>query len=116
MMYYFHLATFLGDHGFDFCNKKKIMEYAVTQLVEALSYKGAGEVLGSIPELSLTLYFRPWVPLSFLQKLLPGIFPAGEGGMCLELTSLPPSSTDCLEFLGPTTSGSPNGLFRPVQG
>jgi len=31
------------------------------------------------------------------------IFPGGEGGRCVGMTTLPPSCTDCLEILEPQT-------------
>jgi len=34
------------------------------------------------------------------QKWVPGIFPGGKGGRCVELTTLPPSCIDCLEIWG----------------
>jgi len=40
----------------------------------------------------------------------------GKGGRCVGLTTLPPSSADCLEILGASTSWKPQGLYRPVLG
>ena len=37
-------------------------------------------------------------------------------GLCVELTTLPPSCADCLEILGTSTSWTPKGLSRPVAG
>jgi len=69
---------------------------------------------------SLTLYFRPWVRLSFLQKFVPGTFSGGEGGgkggMCLGLTNLSSSSVDCIKIQCAPKPVSPKGLFSPVQG
>jgi len=39
-----------------------------------------------------------------------------KGGQFLELTTLPPSYSDCLEILGDPTSWSPKGIARPVVG
>jgi hypothetical protein len=40
----------------------------------------------------------------------------GKGGRCVGLTIFPPSCADCLAGLGASTSWSPMGLSRPVQG
>ena len=44
------------------------------------------------------------------------MFLGGKGGRCVGLTALPPSCADCLEILGTSTSWSPKGLSRPVEG
>ena len=43
---------------------------------------------------------------------LPGMFPGGKGGRCVELTTLPPSSADCLEIWEPL----PPGTLRACPG
>jgi hypothetical protein len=45
-----------------------------------------------------------------------GCLVGGKGGMCVGLTTLPPSCADCLEILGATTSWNPKSLTRPVMG
>jgi hypothetical protein len=40
----------------------------------------------------------------------------GKDGRCVGMTTLPPSYADCLRILGASTSWSPRGLSRPVQG
>jgi len=40
-------------------------------------------------------------------------FLGGKGDWCVRLTTLPPSSADCLEI---STSWNPQGLSRPVMG
>ena len=47
---------------------------------------------------------------------MPGISCRGKGGRCVGLTTLPPSCADFLNILGASTSGSPRGLYRPVEG
>jgi len=41
---------------------------------------------------------------------------ADKGGQCIGLTTMPPSSTGCLIMLGASTSWSPKGPFRNVEG
>ena len=43
-------------------------------------------------------------------------FVGGKGGRCVGLTTLPPSSVDCLWNLDAWTSWNPQGLSRPVMG
>jgi hypothetical protein len=40
----------------------------------------------------------------------------GKGGRCVGLTTLPPSSVDCLEILGTSNSWITKSLSRPVMG
>jgi hypothetical protein len=42
----------------------------------------------------------PWGRLSLQQKWVPGMFPGGKDGRCIRLTTLPPSSADCLVIWG----------------
>ena len=53
----------------------------------------------------------PMVSLEFsIDIILPGvdsgIFPGGNGGRCVRLTTLPPSCADCLEILEPQLPGT----------
>jgi hypothetical protein len=43
-------------------------------------------------------------------------FLGGKGDRCVGLTTLPPLCADWLNILGASTSWSPKGLSRPVQG
>jgi len=54
----------------------------------------------------------PWGRLSLYQKWVPGMFPAGKGGRCVGLTTLPPSCADCLEMWEP----QPPGTLRACPG
>jgi hypothetical protein len=58
----------------------------------------------------------PWGRLSLYQKWVPGILPEGKDGRCVGLTTLPPSSADCLEILGASTSWNPKGLPKACSG
>jgi len=42
--------------------------------------------------------------------------PGDKGGQCIMLTTLPPLCADYLEILAASTSWSPKGLLRHVQG
>jgi hypothetical protein len=75
--------------------------------------------LGFFIDLIFTAAVRPWGQISLQQKWVLGLShwgEAGEVGLCVGLTTLPPSSADCLEILGASTSWSPKGLSRPVKG
>jgi hypothetical protein len=50
------------------------------------------------------------------QKTEPGLSPGNEGGRCVGLTTLPPSSDKCLEILGASASWIPQVLSTPVMG
>jgi hypothetical protein len=56
----------------------------------------------------------PWGRLSL--KEYQGYLLGGEGGRCVLLTTLPSPCAICLEILGASTSYSPQGLSRPLQG
>jgi hypothetical protein len=51
-----------------------------------------------------------------LTEMVPGVLLGGKGCWCTGLTTLLPLCADCLEILGATTSWSPMGLSRPLQG
>ena len=54
----------------------------------------------------------PWGWLSLWQKWVPGIFPGGNGGLCVRLTPLPNLCADCLEIWEP----QPPGTLRACPG
>jgi hypothetical protein len=58
----------------------------------------------------------PWDQLRLWQKWVTGIPPVGKGGWCVGPTTLPSSCADCLRILGASTSWSPRGLPRVVEG
>jgi hypothetical protein len=74
-----------------------------------------GKVLGSIPGGVVDFILPALDSTQFLTEISTRVISWG-GGMCLGLTNLSPSSADCLEIQGASTSGSSKGLFRPVQG
>jgi len=47
-----------------------------------------------------------------LTERVPGIFPGVKGGQCIGLTTLPPSSANCLEIWEP----QPPGTLRACPG
>jgi len=49
-------------------------------------------------------------------EISTGMYFGCKGDRCVGLTILPPSSADCLEILGASTSCNPTGLSRPVEG
>ena len=57
----------------------------------------------------------PWGSLSLLQKWVPGIFPGGNGGRCVGLTTLPPSCADCLQIWEPQLL-EPSGPVHACNG
>jgi len=63
-------------------------------------------------DLILLATLWPWGWLSLEQKWVPGIFPGGEGGQCVGLTTLPPSCVDCVEIWEP----QPPGTLRACPG
>ena len=72
-------------------------------------------VIGFFVDLHLPGSLRPFVRLSLQRKWVPGISPGTKGGLCLGLTTLPPSCEDCREILGASNSWSPGacpGLCR----
>jgi hypothetical protein len=91
------------------------------------SGKGAALLVGRsrdlFPVVSLDFsvtYFLPTVPwpwgrLSPYWKWVPGIFPGGEGGRCVRLTTSPPSCAECLKIWEPKPPGTlwaTTGLLR----
>jgi hypothetical protein len=73
----------------------------VAQLVEALRYKAKGRAFDSLEfiiDLILPAALRPLGQLTIKHKYVPGIFPGGKGGWCVELTTLSPSCAECLEI------------------
>ena len=75
----------------------------MAQLVEALRYKPEGSGFDS-----------RWDPGSKRNEYQEP-FLGGKSGRCVGLTTIPPSSADCLEILGALTSWSPKGLSSPVM-
>ena len=79
--------------------------HAVVQLVEALRHKpkcGRFDSRWCHWNVSLIQSFQPHC----------GIFPAGKGGCCVGLTTLPTSCVECLEIWEP----QPSRKFRFLQG
>jgi hypothetical protein len=78
---------------------------------------------GSIPD-GVTGIFQWLNPSGRMVALrsnqpLTEILPGGKDGRCVRLTTLPPSSADCLEILEPQPPETPRacpGLSRPVAG
>jgi hypothetical protein len=95
-------------------------KYAVVQLVEALHCKLEGcrydpdGVIGFFIELILVAALG--VDLAFNRNEYQEYLLGGEGCHCVCLTILPLSCADGLENLRVSTSWSPKGLSRPVQG
>jgi hypothetical protein len=69
------------------------------------------KVAGSIPEGSLTSFFRPLfsprVDTACNRNEYQGSCLGGKDGRCVGLTTLPTSCADCLEILGASTSSKP---------
>jgi hypothetical protein len=93
--------------------------HAVTQLVEALSYKPEGRGFDSrwcywnfgIPS-SRTLALGLTQPLT---EMSTGIFPGDKGGRCVGLTTLPPLCAYCLEIWEPQPP-EPSGPVKACNG
>jgi hypothetical protein len=73
-----------------------------------------GRLRVRFPMMSLEFFID--VAVLSTQPLVPRVFPGAEACWCLVLTTLPPSYADCLGTLWASTSWSPQGLSRPVQG
>ena len=86
---------------------------ATSQQVMGLISDG---VTGFFIDLILLTTLWPWGWLSLWQKWVPGMLPEGLGGWCLGLTTVLPTCADCLANPGASSSWSPRGLLRPVQG
>jgi hypothetical protein len=85
--------------------------HAVAQLVEALPYKPEGHGFDSRWyhwNFSLTLSFRshPGVDSASNGNEYQEYFLGVKGGRCVGLTTLPPSSADCLEVWEPHFPGT----------
>jgi hypothetical protein len=74
----------------------------VTGICQWLNPSGRSMALGSTQPLTEWSYQEPFL--------------GGKSGRCVWLTTIPPSSADCLEILGTWTSWSPKGVSRPVMG
>jgi hypothetical protein len=76
------------------------------------------KVAGSIPD-GVTELFQWLNPSGRTVALGTNLSLGGggvKGGRCVGLTILPPSSADCLEILGASTSWNPKGLSRACSG
>jgi hypothetical protein len=90
----------------------------VPQLVETLRYKP--EVHKFVSQCFHFISFLPaalWPRgrLNLWHKQVPEIFPGGKGGWFIGLTTLPPSSANCLEIWVPQPPGTLRdcpGLYR----
>jgi hypothetical protein len=53
---------------------------------------------------------------SLTEMITTNYFLGCKGGLCMGLTTLPPSCADCLEILGNSAFWIPKNLSRPFQG
>jgi hypothetical protein len=94
-----------------------IVSYAVAQLVE--DCVTSRKVAGSIPDGVIGIFhwhysFCRNMALGLTQPLT-GIFPGGKRGRCVGLTTLPPSSADCLEFSHQSFNPYPGNVENMVS-
>ena len=120
-------SLWCGNDGRNFCHCRK--PTSVTQFI-VVYYTNWAHIsinqfhLSSIPD-GVTGIFQ-WLNPSGRTMALGSSQPLtemstrnlswGKDGRCVGLTTLPPSCADCLEILGVSTSWSPKGQSRPVQG
>jgi hypothetical protein len=86
------------------------------QLVEALRYKPEGRRFDSRWGLSLQPHYGPEVDSASNRNEYQGSSLGGKDGWCVKQATLPHSCANCLKILTASTSWSPWGLARPVQG
>jgi hypothetical protein len=61
-------------------------------------------------------HYGPGVDSPFNRNDYQGYLVGAKGDRCVGLTTLSPSRSDCLKFLGASTSWNPDGLPWPLQG
>jgi hypothetical protein len=80
----------------------------------------AANSLATIPTVVVTLSYISQLQICadalHFAEVLDTYLPGGKDGRCVGLTTLPPSSADCVEILAASTSWNPKGLSRPVAG
>jgi hypothetical protein len=59
--------------------------------------------------------YDPGVNLASSRNEYQGYLLGGKVGLCVGMTTLPPSCADCLEILGASASWNPKGLSSPVK-
>jgi hypothetical protein len=78
-------------------------QHAVAQWAEALRYKPEGRGFDSR---SFRSHYGPGIDSSSNRNEYQDYFLGGKRGRCIGLTTLPPSSADCLEIWEPQPSGT----------